>query len=128
MVLQPRAAFVSPVVLRVLSRSGSYNLAMGQYRNLIQGTFFGLSMVLGAIAGVYSTMPIVIAIGPNNWFESQIVIAGTVLGAMLGGTTWKVFSRKRTFLQAKSTEQRPGHANSPPPHPRGHCGIRTFHP
>lgn len=65
---------------------------MGAYRNLILGACFGLSMILGGFVGVYSTMPIIFALGPG--YQSHIAVTGTTLGTIAGGIVWKVLARR----------------------------------
>ena len=65
------------------------------YRNLIDGIGYGIALFLGAVVGVHCTTPIVNSLPPASPYSTPVVLAGYVVGMIVGGGGWKLFLRWR---------------------------------
>lgn len=65
------------------------------YRNLIDGIGYGIALLLGAVVGVHCTTPIVNSLPVTSPYLAPVVLAGYVVGMVVGGGAWKMFLRWR---------------------------------
>jgi hypothetical protein len=72
---------------------------LGPYRNLVDGLWFGLALFIGALAGIFYSVPILLLLRSTKW--EYVVFVGCALGCVAGGLAWKLLSmryRVRTLL------------------------------